>query len=333
MPKCKSQSAIALAPKVIVLRPDPVIPDNLHTAQPFLWRQNRRKLDPCQRQDSSLSVTTIDKNLDHYLSIQPDNGSYADPDTDAKPLWVPSWSTERSRLYAVRPGMIHKGIPDRSVLNRITARFKSLKNNSNWCENPIIFRKVLPSNVAQESRPPLQGDMDIPSACTYSPMVKPPQMANSPAWSFGAKCHTDRAGGERKSWGKNWFHNSSVWTTKLNNQEQQWPGPAQYQHSEYQSSDINSCTFGKSELNSSFKTEAELIPAPNKYDRSKSDVQIYSTPASFSLSGSQRMTTLWPENSRPEKTPGPGSYSQIKTTYPLRSSFRRREKPITSPIY
>lgn len=51
---------------------------------------------------------------------------------------------------------------------------------------------MLPSNVAQESRPPLQGDMDIPSACTYSPMVKPPQMANSPAWSFGAKCHTDR---------------------------------------------------------------------------------------------------------------------------------------------
>lgn len=336
MPKCKNQSAIALEPKVLVLHPCPKVPKNPNTAQPFFWHQRRRKRNPCQRQESSLSVTAIDKNFDHYLSIQPDTGSYADPEDDTKPLWVPSWSAERSRLYSVRPGMIHKGIPDRSVLNRITARFKSLKNssnNNNWCESAIIFRKVLPTNVPQESRPPLQGDMDVPNACAYSPMAKSSQMANSPVWSFGQKCHTDRAGLDRKNLSKNWFHNPSVWTTKLNNQELQWPGPGQYQNSESQTSNINSTTFGKAEVASSYKAETEFAPAPNKYDRSKSDIQVLSTAASYSLNSSQRMTTLWPENSRPEKTPGPGSYLHMKTMNPLKSSFKRRQKQLTGPIY
>ena len=39
--------------------------------------------------------------------------------------------------------------------------------------------------------------------------------------SFTCICFLLFVGGERKSWGKNWFNNSSVWTTKLDNQEQQ----------------------------------------------------------------------------------------------------------------
>lgn len=81
-----------------------------------------------------------------------------------------------------------------SVMSELLFRTKPVpRGPSLYYEEPKKPKKVITWNEAMDARPPLRIDMEGPGPTQYSPRNRPLNETNSPAWTFGSKCFTEKS--------------------------------------------------------------------------------------------------------------------------------------------
>ncbi|XP_022107076.1 protein IWS1 homolog [Acanthaster planci] len=194
----------------------------------------------------------------------------------------------------------------------VSARKRAVLNrNASVFYEEMQHRKVISLDQAINSRPPMPFDLDGPGPWSYSPRNKPLNEDNSPEYTFGHRLN-EKNGGGRTAYAKTWFNSNNGFTQKVNF-ERRWPSPAHYNSTRPLMGRHNptlvdhpSFTIGvRSKFNIS-KRGSENEPAPNEYNRSKSDAAILRTAPKYTISHRHQGTKLW---SGSELTPGPGAYN------------------------
>ncbi|KAH9503385.1 Protein stpg3 [Bulinus truncatus] len=189
------------------------------------------------------------------------------------------------------------------------------KGPSLYYVEPKCPPKVISWDEANNARPPLKLDMEGPSPWTYSPNNKPLNESNAPAYTFGTKCYTEKAGGSSTSWGKTWFQPIDPWHNKSDFQrETKWPTPNQYKKPsllgprQRTMPESPAYTFGHKYQIIGSKSGNQTLPAPSDYNREKADNLILRSSPSFSHQFRREGTVLWCSL---ERNPGPAAYTPL----------------------
>eukprot|EP00794_Sanderia_malayensis_P015867 gene15867-17465_t len=216
----------------------------------------------------------------------------------------------------------------------------SVRRRSNESSNAKLHKDadlVLPGlKDCIQSRPPINQTLSGPTVFTYSPPKDRPEMTTFPAYTFRPKTQANKVGGDRTSWGKEWFAHNYVWLMKADFDPRiKWPSPAQY--------DIKSTVgtsqpifprtpshvFGQKQGSVFARKGVEDEPAPNAYEHQRSKARTMKSELSFTIAqGRKKGTVLWGKR---ESVPGPGSYetteSQFKSLKPRSAAFSFASTP------
>ncbi|CAM5102263.1 unnamed protein product [Natator depressus] len=168
---------------------------------------------------------------------------------------------------------------------------------------------------AMDSRPPLVINVDSPGPAAYSPPTRSCRETSAPAYTFGRKT-PPREGGGRRSWQKSWFQSKSPFTRKADfNTESNWPSPFHYTQAstlgprQASRPGYPSYSIGRKGKFSLVSKDAQIDPAPNKYDTTPAYFQVLQTSPSYSIRNRPQGTHKWGTSGN---TPGPGSYDVEK---------------------
>ncbi|CAB4004422.1 Hypothetical predicted protein [Paramuricea clavata] len=166
-----------------------------------------------------------------------------------------------------------------------------------------------------ESRPYMSLNLDTPSPAAYNPPTDPPNMTTFPAYTMRPKTYPEKAGGDRVSWGKEWFSNGSRWSIRTDfDSNNKWPSPSDHVPRptlgwpQITSHTAPSHTIGTRKEFSLVSKDAKSFPSPCRYDWSRSQNKILANSPSFTIQQGRRQGTL-PFIPRNGSSPGPGSYN------------------------
>lgn len=247
------------------------------------------------------SVTPVLKNKDSKLSLWADNWNQLNQRTNGPP-----YLKRRLPPKALK-------VPTISVKKRNQTSKPMKKANSSSCVTlPLPGLKD-----CMQSRPPINPELSGPSIFSYDPPKDRPEMTNFPAFTFRPKTQSDRAGGERTAWEKEWFSHNYVWLQKADfDPRVKWPSPAHYNMkstvggSQPIFPQTPAHCFGRREEILFTRKGIEDEPAPNAYRQERGKDRTMRSPFSFTIpQGRKGGTTLWRKR---ESVPGPGSYETTK---------------------
>ncbi|XP_065067906.1 protein STPG3-like isoform X2 [Rhopilema esculentum] len=186
-----------------------------------------------------------------------------------------------------------------------------------------------------EYRPPLNTDLTGPTIYSYETPRDKPEMTSFPSFTMRPKTQTNRDGGDRTAWGKEWFSHNYVWLQKADYDPRiKWPSPAHYDipaavgHSSTSYNHAPSFSFGKRSAFSLTRKGLENEPSPNAYNFGKSKDHTMNKNVAFTIrEGRKKGTVLWRKR---ESVPGPGSYeisTESKYIKPRRAAFSFATSP------
>lgn len=211
--------------------------------------------------------------------------------------------------------------------------------------NPsIALKKVLNNKTSPplpglkyclDSRPPINPELSGPTIFSYDPPNDLPHMTSFPSYTLRPKTQSDRTGGERTAWGKEWFTHNYVWLQKADfNPRIKWPSPAHYSIDSSFGNDntvyprSSSHTFTKRGKFTFTKKGIEDEPAPNSYKQDLGKDRTMTRQTCFTIpQGRRKGTVLW--NTK-ESVPGPGSYEtnrEFKISKPKIAAFKFSTTP------
>uniref|UniRef100_A0A8C4W6R7 Uncharacterized protein n=1 Tax=Gopherus evgoodei TaxID=1825980 RepID=A0A8C4W6R7_9SAUR len=178
---------------------------------------------------------------------------------------------------------------------------------------------------AMDSRPPLVINVDSPGPAAYSPPPMSCRESSAPAYTFGRKT-PPREGGGRRSWQKSWFQSKSPFTRRADFNTESDVGDACFSHwlNLYKFLSPHRAQIGKNRRWCSPRLcplpvwchtflfifpDAQINPAPNKYDTTPAYFQVLQTSPSYSIRNRPQGTHQWDSSGN---TPGPGLYDVEK---------------------
>ncbi|XP_074655373.1 protein STPG3-like [Tubulanus polymorphus] len=224
-----------------------------------------------------------------------------------------STSVCKSPFRAYNRSKIPPAMVKIATVTMASSKPRSRRDVRPFVETPTMLRKVVTYDEAINSRPPLRIDMEGPTPWSYTPISKPLQEKNAPAYSFGRKCHPEKGGGGRTSWEKPWFSTPHIWCDKVDfYRDRKWPAPTSYRHKSLLGRGQNfvpeapSFTIGSRQNFSISKKGCESEPSPNDYNPEYADHLTHRTGAAFSHQFRRGGTILW---NNPEPTPDPCKYN------------------------
>ncbi|XP_028410947.1 protein STPG3-like [Dendronephthya gigantea] len=166
-----------------------------------------------------------------------------------------------------------------------------------------------------QSRSFMRLNLDTPSPTAYNIPTNPPNMTKPPAFTMRPKTYPEKTGGDRVSWGKEWFSNSNQWSLRTDfDSKNKWPSPSD--HVPRSTIGWPQLTFHQSPSHSIgtrkefmlVSKDAKSFPSPCSYDRSQSQNKTLANSPSFTIQQGRRQGTL-PFIPRNGSSPGPGSYN------------------------
>ncbi|XP_044848355.1 protein STPG3 isoform X3 [Mauremys mutica] len=123
-------------------------------------------------------------------------------------------------------------------------------------------------------------------------------------------------GGGCRSWQKSWFQSKSPFTRKADfNTESNWPSPFHYTQPstlgprQASRPGYPSYSIGRKGKFSLVSKDAQINPAPNKYDTTPAYFQVLQTSPSYSIRNRPQGTHQWDSSGN---MPGPGLYDHEK---------------------
>lgn len=166
-----------------------------------------------------------------------------------------------------------------------------------------------------QTRPFMTLNLDVPSPTAYNPPTNPPNMNNFPAYTMRPKTYPEKVGGDRVSWGKEWFSNGNGWSIRTNfNPGNKWPSPSDHVPRptigwrQVTLPQAPSHSIGTRKEFTLVSKDAESFPSPCSYDRSQSQNKVLTKSPSFTIQQGRRQGTF-PFIQNKGSSPGPGSYN------------------------
>uniref|UniRef100_A0A8C3T3Q9 Uncharacterized protein n=1 Tax=Chelydra serpentina TaxID=8475 RepID=A0A8C3T3Q9_CHESE len=172
----------------------------------------------------------------------------------------------------------------------------ALSSPSSPHRRPLSSHQTIPPlsptgyREAMDSRPLLVINVDSPGPAAYSPPTMSCRESSAPAYTFGRKT-PPREGGGRRSWQKSWFQSKSPFTRKADFTTE---------------SNVGDPSLVWCHTFPFLFPDAQIDPAPNKYDTTPAYFQVLQTSPSYSIRN--RCWVLFLSGN----TPGPGSYDVEK---------------------
>ncbi|XP_046845518.1 protein STPG3-like [Xenia sp. Carnegie-2017] len=170
-------------------------------------------------------------------------------------------------------------------------------------------------------------ELGNPSPAAYNPPVNPPNMTTPPAYTMRPKTYPEKGGGDRVSWGKEWFATDDRWTIRANFcKDSKWPSPSDYATTSTIGQSLMTCptfpsySIGKRKEFSLVSKDAKNFPSPLRYNRVQSQNAVLTKSPSFTIERGRRKGTL-PFLTKTDHSPGPGRYNP--NAYKSSSKIRR----------